>query len=308
MSIAVLSTEEFLRERGRRYADAIVVDARRRRYFEHGHVPGSIWMGWETWCERAPDHAGPVLAKEGHWGVLIDAEPAWYAERLSSAGLSDDRPIVVYSDGVPSRGSEARIAWMLLYFGASEVYLLDGGWSAWLKQGGAVEVDTAAPRHGKFAVCLQPNRRRILSELKQAYHSGRLPTLVDTRSRAEFAGDGQEYLSRRGRLPSAMNVPFIDLFDPEGHFIGRERYLEQILRSLRLGDGAPELLPAEVRGAPELVAYCEVGVRASLFAMLHEAYTAQVVPVYDGSLVQWAHEVDLPMLAGEQGWEGSVSS
>jgi thiosulfate/3-mercaptopyruvate sulfurtransferase len=170
---------------------------------------------------------------------------------------------------------------MLLYLGASDVYLLDGGWSSWLAQGGEVRAGTESPAHGHFTVRFQPQRRRTLPALRAWHRSGKMPVLVDSRSRAEFDGEIQEYLPRRGRLEGACLLPFADLFEPDGRYVAREQYLRT--------------LPHEVRRATKLVAYCEVGVRASLFALLHEAYTGRVVAVYDGSIMQWALESDLPM-------------
>jgi 3-mercaptopyruvate sulfurtransferase SseA len=48
----------------------------------------------------------------------------------------------------------------------------------------------------------------------------------------------------------------------------------------------------------EIVAYCEVGVRASLFALLHEAYTGRLVSVFDGSAVEWALNSGLALKTG----------
>ena len=62
-----------------------IVDARRRREYAAGHIPGAIRMGWEQWCEPAPAHAGPILAQPGYWGMLAAQDEAWYAERLVPA-------------------------------------------------------------------------------------------------------------------------------------------------------------------------------------------------------------------------------
>jgi 3-mercaptopyruvate sulfurtransferase SseA len=43
------------------------------------------------------------------------------------------------------------------------------------------------------------------------------------------------------------------------------------------------------------VTYCEVGVRASLLALLHEIHAGQVVAVFDGSLMQWSLDPELPV-------------
>jgi thiosulfate/3-mercaptopyruvate sulfurtransferase len=171
---------------------------------------------------------------------------------------------------------------MLLYFGGRSVHLLDGGWSCWRAQHGPIEIEGSPQRGGSFTVELQRYRRRTLDELQSAHGRGLLPQLVDTRSREEFDGTVATYLPRRGHLPGAALVPFMSLFGNDCRYVARDEYIAR--------------LPKVVHEANELVAYCEVGVRASLFALLHEAYTGQVVPVFDGSVVQWALESDLQML------------
>jgi len=123
MGIAILSPEDLVRERIRQFGEAVVVDARRHKQFLRGHIPAAVWLGWEAWCEPVPNYAGPALAQQGYWGVLADARPEEYGQRLGSTGLRFDRPLVIYADGPRTRGREARIAWMLLYLGARNVSL-----------------------------------------------------------------------------------------------------------------------------------------------------------------------------------------
>ena len=260
-----------------------IVDARPKSDFDAGHIPGAIWMGWEAWCDSAPAPEGSIVREKGYWGALRQAPASWYAERLAACGLRRRDPIVVYSDGPPSRGREGRCAWMLLYLGAVAVSLLDGGWGAWLEIGGRVERESRSPPPGDFPVSFQAERRRTVAELAERWESQARPLLVDTRSPAEYAGDGQHYLPRRGHIPGAILVPFTSLFDARGQYLDRAGYLE--------------MLPWEVRQGGDVVAYCEVGVRASLFALLHEAYTGRVIPVCDGSLVEWVLTSELPLQA-----------
>ena len=79
-------------------------------------------------------------------------------------------------------------------------------------------------------------------------------------------------------------MPFTDLFDEAGSFVTKSVYLQR--------------LPPEVRTAERCVAYCEVGVRSCLFALLHEIHTGEVVPVYDGSVMEWSLHDSLPMESG----------
>ncbi|HEX8917723.1 MAG TPA: rhodanese-like domain-containing protein, partial [Chloroflexota bacterium] len=218
---------------------------------------------------------------KGYWGGLKRAPAEWYAERLRDCGLRRDDAIVVYADGPGSRGREGRIAWMLLYLGAPSVMLLDGGWNAWLELGGDVEKEPTTLGSGDFRVSFQAHRRCSVTQLADEWMSPARPQLVDTRSVAEFAGEVQPYLPRRGHLPGAVLVSFSSLFDAGGRFIDRETYLT--------------LLPAAARRPDNIVAFCEVGVRASLFALLHEMYAGSVVRVCDGSLIEWGLASGLPL-------------
>jgi thiosulfate/3-mercaptopyruvate sulfurtransferase len=164
---------------------------------------------------------------------------------------------------------------MLLYLGARDVSLLDGGWTAWSEAGGTVSREVPVPSRGRFDMHFETGRRRTLGELREAYAVDP-PLPIDTRSHAEFVGERDEYLPRRGRLPGAVLAPFADLFDGAGRY------------------RAPPAVP----GTGRKVAYCEVGVRAALFALLHEIHTGEVIPVYDGSVMEWSLHADLPMEIG----------
>ena len=107
--------------------------------------------------------------------------------------------------------------------------------------------------------------------------------MIDTRTALEFQGVPTDYYTRNGHIPRSVLFPFDSLFERTGQFISKEQYLK--------------IAPPEIFQSVGLVAYCEVGVRAACFAILHEAYTGKTVPVYDGSLVEWHSYNALPVLA-----------
>ncbi len=258
-----------------------IIDARPYAHYTSGHIPGAVWMGWEYWCELPPAHAGATLAQPGYWGVLKDLPSSLLAGCLQQLGLSSNRPIIVYADGPASKGRDGRVAWMLLYWGASQVFLLNGGWHSWLQHGGKSEATIPQPDSGCFQVAIQASRRVRLSHLKHVYITGQLPCLLDARSRPEYEGHLYPYQPRRGRVPHAIHFPADDLFDEAGNFLSKERYLTR--------------LPPAARNADRLIAYCEVGVRSCIVALLHEAYTGQVVANFDGSIMEWALDPELPI-------------
>jgi len=134
-----------------------VIDARHRHEFARGHIPGATWLGWEEWCAPPPPGAARTLAEPGYWGGLDRLEQL--AGRLADAGIRDDRLLLVHADGPHAKGREGRIARMLLYLGAADVRLLDGGWSAWVAAGGPVSTEARAPVVGRFAPAVREHRR-----------------------------------------------------------------------------------------------------------------------------------------------------
>ncbi|GAC1373853.1 MAG: hypothetical protein NVS2B12_13930 [Ktedonobacteraceae bacterium] len=258
-----------------------IIDARPYADFVAGHIPGAVWMGWEDWCAPAPAHAGQTLAQPGYWGALKEHSSGELQEPLRQLGLSNECPVLVYANGVRSMGREARVAWMLLYWGLASVSLLSGGWSAWLSLGGVSETATVLPSYGNFTIQVQPARRIQLDQLKQHLANTTMPILIDTRSQAEFSGYKNSYQPRLGRLPGSIHIPYTDFFDEASYFVTRSVYLQR--------------LPQEVSNGKHFVGCCEVGIRSCLFALLHEAYTGQVVANYDGAVMEWALTRELPM-------------
>ncbi len=255
-----------------------LVDTRPNQEFRKRHIPHAVNVEWEKWCEDAPSEAAPIIKEPGYWGNLADPTKHAFAERLEAFGLKHDKKILVYDGGQASKGRAGRVAWMLLYLGCSEVMLLDGGFPAWLASGGASDNADTSVSKGSFEINIKTERRCDLHTVKN-----RPPqtVLIDTRSKAEFAGRVFDYQPRKGHIPGAVLIAYKDLFDKKGDFISAEAYGEL-------------LSSANAKGA-ELVSYCEVGVRAALFALIHETYTGQIVPVYDGSFMQWAFDDNNPV-------------
>lgn len=137
---------------------------------------------------------------------------------------------------------------------------------------------------GAFHVSVQSSRRVRLDDLKASYAARRFPVGIDTRTRHEHAGLTFPYMPRSGCLPASVLLPYEKLFESSGAYVDRRRYLE--------------LLPPDAWAAPGLFAYCEVGVRAATAALLHEVHTGAVLPVYDGSMMEWGLERALPLGEG----------
>lgn len=279
-----------------------VVDARDPADYVLGHIPGAVSINWEDWNVRPPQNLGLSLdlSEPGYWGRLANPWQTNVEARLGALGVENNKPALVYADALRSKGREGRVAWMLLYFGVKTVMLLNGGWSAWLTCGGTAEKGAgatdkesrSAPKKTHFQILLDPRRKMSCETLARRWQVQDMPELFDTRSIEEFRGESYDYQPRPGRLPNARFVDYRKMFDEEasGAFAGQRTFVPNHAE-----------VPAQPRknissGTANAVAYCEVGVRAALYALLHEVYTGEIMPVFDGSIMEWSAHKALPVV------------
>ena len=106
--------------------------------YRQGHLPGAVFADLDR------DLAGPP----GPAGRHPLPDPAAFQAAMRAAGVSRDRPVVVYDDG--DAMSAARGWWTLRYFGHPDVRVLDGGYRAWAAAGLPVTTAGPAPVPGDF--------------------------------------------------------------------------------------------------------------------------------------------------------------
>lgn len=83
--------------------EAAFVDARSRREYERGHVPGAFWLPFEAFASGRPSS--------------LDYFP-------------DHIPLVVYCDGGDCHAAE-QVEEMLHEYGFAKLRILEEGWPAW---------------------------------------------------------------------------------------------------------------------------------------------------------------------------------
>ena len=157
-----------------------VLDARDEKLYAAGHIPGAVRLPVADWGKQVPD------------------TPETWAKRLAEIGVRAETPVVVYG-GADVRDS-ARAWWLLKYAGAENVRLLNGGYPAWEKAGGATETKTNVARPietGKPTVNpeLLAEKKDVLAVVKD-----KSAQIIDTRSNDEFCG-ASNTAKRNGHIP-----------------------------------------------------------------------------------------------------------
>lgn len=230
-----------------------VVDARSLDEYRAGHLPGAVHMDWRDYRASATTLTERLLgARTG----LVSSDVKQLAGQLSGLGLREDLPILVYG-GESRWGEEGRIAWNLLYWGAQDVRLLDGGWRAW--KAARPEVPRTVHAKKGFSVRLVPERRADFLAVQGA--SAQKKLLVDVRAESEV---------RAGKIAHSRHFPDARLYRADGTYPERDE-LAALL---------PDIGQAEAF-------YCAGGVRSALAAILVEARFGRSFRNYDGSMWDW---------------------
>lgn len=250
-----------------------------RAQYEAGHVPGAVFVDLET------ELAGPASPAVGRHPLptpeaLEDAARSW--------GVRRGVPVVVYDDVAGT--SAARAWWLLRWAGVDDVRILDGGLSAWVARGGAVESgDVVVPESD---VHLTTGRMPVV-DADGALRTASDGVLLDARAAERFCGEVEPVDPQAGHVPGAVSLPTVGNLDDQGRVLPPEDLLARFV-SAGVVPGAPR--PA-VDDARQVAVYCGSGVTASHQVAVLASLGIEAA-LYPGSWSQWSNDPDRPVAVG----------
>ncbi len=243
-----------------------------------GHVPGASYVDLET------DLADPAAGDERGRHPLPD--PERFAAAMRRCGVELRRPVVVYDDVAGT--SAARAWWLLRHHGHPDVRLLDGGWSAYVASGGAVEtgeaqVASTAPE----AFPADPGHLPVV-DADGAARLARDGVLLDARVEQRFRGETEPVDPVAGHVPGAVNIPTAANLRPaEDGAPARFKEPEELERTYREAVG-------ERWRTASVGVYCGSGVTAA-----YDAFALHLLGVdaelYPGSWSGWVADPTRPV-------------
>lgn len=262
-----LLTPDGLRRLG---AVCVLLDARSREAFTHGHLPGALHADPDVDLSAAgePDHDP---ARGGRHPL---PSPAAWARRLGEWGITPGIPVVVY-DEASGGNAAARAWWMLRAAGHADCAVLDGGLQAALAAGFERSQEPSA------SVARPPypfDRWRWPSvPLETVAERVRDPAWVvlDVRSAERWRGETEPFDPVAGRIPGARNLFWQENLGEGGRFKGRDE-LRAMYESL-LGGRPPD----------RLIVHCGSGVTACHTLLALEAAGLPGASLYVGSWSEW---------------------
>lgn len=254
--------------------DVVVLHvAEERSEYDAGHIPGARLLLLEDFIEgRDVELPTPEKLKD----------------TFEKLGVSNNSHVVVYTTTwYPSAG---RAYYTLDYLGHGEhTSLLDGGLDAWKAQKHQVDRDVPKIARASFTPHLHPEVRAMLEDVKKlSGQPSATEVLVDSRPEKRYT---------KGHIAGATFLYWQDTMAPDsaGHMdemSGGQVFLPPAkLKELFVSRG---LTPEK-----KLVTYCEVGMQASHMYFIAK-YLGYDAAMYDGSIHQWSHMNNLPLVEGKE--------
>jgi thiosulfate/3-mercaptopyruvate sulfurtransferase len=240
-----------------------------RAAYEAGHVPGAVFVDLDA---ELAGHAGQGSGRH----PLPDL--AAFGAVMRAAGVSADRPVVVYDGG--QGWAAARAWWLLRWSGHPSVRVLDGGLAAW---DGPLETTVPQPEPGTFTPA--PSATGLL-DADAAAALARSGLLLDARAAERYRGDDEPIARVGGHIPGAVSAPTTENVGADGLFRPAAELAERF-RALGAAD-APGRLGV----------YCGSGVSAAHEALALAVAGIDDVQLYVGSWSQWSADPDRPVATG----------
>lgn len=239
-------------------------------YLAH-HIPGAVYFDIEEISDHSsqlPHMLPPVHTFELH---------------MTRLGIENGMDIVVY-DGM-GLFSAPRVWWTLRAFGEKNVFILDGGFPKWKKEGRPVETGmpkiTPSDFKAKFDADLVADYERIEKTLND-----RSAQVVDSRSAKRFAGEAPEPREgvASGHMPGSLNLPSDELVK-DGALASGEK-IEAAVKKAGVDLSKP------------VITSCGSGVSASLLWLALDSIGKTPKALYDGSWSDWGTREDAPIETG----------
>ena len=240
--------------------------------FRAAHLPGAVFFD----IDAIADPATPL--------PHMLPGPDQFARAVGALGIGSDDDVVVYD----TRGvvSAARVWWTFRAFGHDAVAVLDGGLPKWKAEGRPLVSGEPALAPRRFIARLRPELVRDLEAMRKNL-TARAEQVVDARSRGRFEGTEPEPRAglRGGHIPGSVNVPYDELYRPDGTLRARDE--------LRVAFATAGVDPDRA-----VTTTCGSGITASVLALVLHVLGAPHVAVYDGSWTEWGGRMDTPVATG----------
>ena len=189
--------------------DAVIVDCRSDLMnpdagalaYQAAHIPGAHF------ADLNQDLSAPVQpGVTGRHPLPDNAELIRFIRQL---GITNHTPVIAYDADMGAYA--ARFWWLMRSLGHDQVWILNGGFKAWLASGGQPTSQPGQPELSEFVA-----KPAITQTLTAEDITGTNYTLLDARAKRRFYGQEEPIDPVAGHIPGAACFPFQNNLDENG--------------------------------------------------------------------------------------------
>jgi len=229
-------------------------------------------------------------------GVLSDCDaalpwmwpsPEQFVETMARYGIGNDTKVVLVArtprPGIDSGTMWCTRAWWTMHHMGVDCSILHGGIEQWESEGRPLTAATNSVQATPPFVVREGWELGRASQADVLAATTSTTCIVDALPEDSYDGSGVKYGPRGGPIKGAVNVPFRSLIDAEtAGFVDAARMRARLAR-------------AGLFDQPSVITYCGGAIAATVDAFCLALCGYHRVSVYDGSLMEWSANPDLPM-------------
>jgi thiosulfate/3-mercaptopyruvate sulfurtransferase len=268
--------------------DVVVLDIQSPKEYQRFHIPGAINASYDRWRTQPPKKGSKAERDQAGDALTSMLPPVEQLESLlSELGINNGDHIVIVPTGrgASDLAAAARVFWTLKVLGHERASVLDGGLIAYADSGAPLARGSEQRPPTEYQANFQPELVPDAAAVRAALAQDAQP--VDARSEGEFVGlyTGDE-AERPGTIPGSRHLPHDWVSDAGSGKLRSRGALEALFKARGV----------ETDG--EQIHFCHSGNRAALtWFAAYAVLGNEEARLYDGSMMEWARNDELPIAA-----------
>lgn len=250
----------------------VILDLDSKEIYQKGHIPGALHVTDNYFKTSLNDR------------VHVQNEDQ-ISKTFSELGISSNTTVVGYDRSACLYGF--RLAWVLNYYGHTNVKVLDGGFPKWEHESRSIQIESSIPDNKNKFIPKSPNNEIFSNKnaLVDIINSDSKYQILDVRSDDERNGINLRGGKRGGYIPNSSHKEWVN-FNTTGNI----PILKSAEEILKITDdlGLNKDLPT--------ITYCQGGIRAAHVFWALKLSGFKNVMNYDASWREWGQDNLCPIV------------